>query len=193
MTATTEPYGVSPQRRTLDGGRLLAALGALAVLISLFLDWYGRPGSPILEGGAADDGISAWTSFELIDVLLAALALTTIAWAMEAILFRSERPLVPPRFGTVAGPIALTLILVSIINEPPALAGFDPTREAGAWIALAGAVVITIGGLLTIARVSVVVAARERGAEPPGSRAARAETETRPLSGESPGRQPPGL
>jgi hypothetical protein len=107
----------------VDAGRLVIALGALALLASLFLDW------------------------------------------------------MPPALLWFAGPFALLVVLVAIINPPPLVSGIDPTLEAGIWVALGGALVMTIGVAVSMLRVSVVVGGRERsraGAEP------RAEMRTMP-------------
>jgi hypothetical protein len=183
----------------LDGGRGLAGLGALALLISLFLDWFGSPGSvdAVSGGEASDAAVSAWASFELIDILLAALALATLAWVIEGAMSPSNRSQIPSRFAAAAGPAALVLVLVSIIDEPPLFSAMEPDREIGAWIALAGAALMTIGALLRVARISLVVAPREhaadetaRAGEPAASDPGYPETETRPLTHE-PGLPPP--
>lgn len=174
------------------------------LLVSLFLAWYGAPDS--LGGGeVADLDVSAWTAFELIDILLAALAIATVAWAVAGVA-RSGHQLLPTRFGAVAGPVALTLVLVSILNEPPLLSVVDPSleiefsREIGIWLALAGAVLMTVGALLTTARISLVIASREREpqahavhdegapAGPDQGGPYEPETETRPL-GDDPARR----
>lgn len=197
MAATAHPAAGASSPRSLDAGRLLAGIGALALLISLFLDWYGQSQAFVVgEENARDAGISAWTSFELVDILLAALALATIAWVIEGVVSRTGGPLLPARFASLAGPVAFALVLVSIVNEPPQLSFLDPDREAGVWVALVGAALITIGALLRVARISLVVAARDRGSEdrgfaagPPASDS-YPETETRPLT-EDPTRRPP--
>lgn len=195
MVATQAPSGASGAR-ALDGGRVLAGLGAVALLISLFLDWYGRSQDFGFDEGPRDTGISAWTAFELTDILLAALALAVLAWVVEGIV-RPGRTRLPARLGTIAGPAALVLVLVSIINEPPVLSVFDPTREVGAWVALAGALLMTIGALLRLARISLVVSPRDRDAQPDPARQAPAaadpaspEAQTETL-GQEPGLPPP--
>ena len=50
--------------RRFEMGPLLVALGAVLLLVSLFLDWYGP--------------LSAWDAFEVVDVLLAALAVLSL-------------------------------------------------------------------------------------------------------------------
>jgi hypothetical protein len=157
----------------VDAGTLLAGLGALLLLISLFLDWYGEPG-----GG--DDGLSAWNAFEVIDIVLAGLALAVAYGTVSALAGRGW-----PRLGAparIAGPLALVLVAVSIVNEPPVLAFVDPDLEVGIWLALAGALLMTLGVLLERVRVSFVVSPREPAAGPgPPAPPHDPEAETRPL------------
>ena len=53
--------------RRFEVGPILVALGAIVLLVSLFLDWYGR--------------LTAWDAFEVVEVLLAALAVTALVIA----------------------------------------------------------------------------------------------------------------
>ena len=201
-TAAPDPSAADASPRALDGGRVLAGIGALALLFSLFLDWYGQ--SRAFDGveDSPDAAITAWTAFELIDILLAGLAIATLLWVTQEVI-RSNRSVLPARFGSVAGPLALALVLVSIVNEPPLLSVLDPEREAGIWVGLVGAALMTIGALLRVARISLVVSPRE-GASPgtpasdqtpapehtPAEDPAFPEADTRTLPQE-PGLQPP--
>jgi hypothetical protein len=157
--------------RVLDAGRLLVGIGALALLISLFLDWYGGLGSGV--------AITAWTSFEVVDLLLVALALAALYAVVEGIVAPERAPRAPGAVVSLAGPVALVLVLVSIIDEPPIVGGIDPTLEAGAWVALAGAVAMTVGAVLGRVRISLVVGAREPGRAP-----ADPAAQTQPLRAE---------
>jgi hypothetical protein len=172
--------------RELDAGRLLIGLGALALLISLFLDWYGAD-----RFGSA----TAWRSFELVDLLLAALAIAAIYAVIEGIAAPPRAPRLPGALLWFAGPVALILILASIIDEPPLVAGIDPTLEAGAWIALAAALLMTIGAALSTLRISVVVGARDRRearADPAAeTRTMRTEPGAAPTSPDDPRVPPP--
>ena len=47
--------------RRIEAGPVLVGLGALVLLVSLFLDWY-------------EPDVTAWEAFEVLDLLLAALA-----------------------------------------------------------------------------------------------------------------------
>jgi hypothetical protein len=152
----------APTRETrVDLRSLLAGLGALVLLVSLFLDWYGDP-----DG---DGGRTAWGSFELVDILLAALALVAIYELVRRISDRRRWP-DAGALARLAGPVALVLVVVSLIDEPPLFALVDPDREVGIWLALAGGLLMTIGSLLTRVRVSFVVSDREpAGAAAPPS------------------------
>jgi hypothetical protein len=138
--------------RLLDAGSLLIALGALALAVSLFLDWYGV---------GFDQNVSAWTTFELVDLVLIVLALAAIVAIAERLFVRGRPALLPPWVHVVCGPIALVIVCVSLIDEPPAV-GSAGTIEIGGWIAFAAAAVMTIGALLTRVRISLVVGARQR-------------------------------
>jgi hypothetical protein len=146
-----------PER--VNGGHLLVVVGALALLVSLFLDWF-------------EPGVTAWSVFELVDLLLAAIAVAALVGVVSAAAPGLGLPLL--RSGTllVLGLVAFILVAEALVNQPPAVAGRDP--ELGAWIALGGATLMTLGALLSVARVSleITMAPRERrteraAAEPP--------------------------
>jgi hypothetical protein len=136
--------------RMLDAGALLIAIGAAALAVSLFLDWYGV---------GFDEKISAWTAFELVDIVLIGLALAALVAVAERLAGRT--PAVPAWVHLVCGPIALLIVVVSLIDEPPAV-GAAGTVEFGGWIAFAAAGLMTVGALLTRVRISVVVGGRDR-------------------------------
>jgi hypothetical protein len=142
----------------LDGARLLAAVGAVALLVSLFLDWYG-PGD--LDLGSA---ITAWTAFEITDVLLAAIALAVLASAVAAMAPEAGLPEAPSAGPPILGAAAFVLVAVSLIDVPPAASG--ASLETGAWIALAGSALMLIGGVLSVTRVRVVVTLAPREQAP---------------------------
>lgn len=150
MTTAQHPQAGADGAR-IDAGRLLLALGAVLLLVSLFLDWYGSPGG---------DGISAWTAFELVDLLLALVALGALAVALKDLAPASRLPELGPVAVGALAVAALALVTVSLLNEPPAV--FGASLETGAWLALGGAVAIVVGAVLSSARISVTIGARER-------------------------------
>jgi zinc transporter ZupT len=146
--------------RRIDAGAAVAAAGALLLLISLFLDWYGD----------GRDGYSAWTLFEVIDLALAAGALL----ALSTFLSRSGvEPRLPQAPLVLLGGVALVLTASQLIDAPPAVAASELDPQTGAWLALAGAALLLAGAFMSAARVSFSVEQREPrpGTPPP-------ETET---------------
>jgi carbon starvation protein CstA len=146
--------------RRVDAGAGVAVIGAVLLLVSLFLDWYGD----------RDEGYTAWTVFEVIDLLLAGIALVTIS----TFLSRAEiQPRMPQAPLLLLGGAALVLTASQLIDAPPAVALSDFEPPTGAWLALAGSALLLAGAFMSVARVSFNVERREAepGTPPP-------ETET---------------
>ena len=174
-----------PER--INGGLALSAIGAVVLVVSLFLDWYAP-------------GRSAWTVFEFQDLVLAWVGVFVLGIAVADVAASPEsRRYVPEGSVLWAGIGALIIVVATLIQPPPPALHDSP--EAGAWIALVGAVLITAGGILLRARISVVITLRPREPasrtdirvsgrpegtmpEPPGGGSSTEETETRPIPGE---------
>jgi hypothetical protein len=130
--------------RRFDIGPVLLAVGAALLLVALFLDWYGP--------------LTAWSAFELTDVLLAvsaAAALVGAAGLLAPELEYLERRFVP---WIVGG--AFVLVAAELLDPPPGAGG--ETLGTGAWLALASVVVMVIGTVLSFGRVSFAVAVEGR-------------------------------
>ncbi len=132
-------------------GPLVAAVGAVLLIVSLGLDWY------------AD--LSGFNSFEFLDLLLVVLALIAIATLASA-LGVLRAPLKP---GTplAVGVIALVVVVSQLVNHPPAGIGDDV--ETGLWLGLAGAALMLAGAILSTARIAIAVEPRRSGASPPAA------------------------
>jgi hypothetical protein len=162
------------RRTSIDPGPLLAGAGGLLLFASLFFDWY-------------EPGLSAWTVFEVIDLLLALSALGAIAMAVE-LMVPGLVPLVrvpaAERILVTAGTVALVLVVSQLINHPPAAQGEGV--KLGAWLGLGGALLMFAGGVATVAMVSLRVTVDRRphppAAPPPPPPPADGTTETRELS-----------
>jgi hypothetical protein len=130
----------------LNAAGILAVIGAGALLAGLFLDWF-------------EPGISAWNAFEIVDLLLAAIALGVLLVALGA---SSERPRLVALAGwlPVAAFAAFALVVVSLINPPPAVG--DGSLELGAWVSLAGTALLIVGAVLATTELSLVVTVRPR-------------------------------
>ena len=163
-------------RRRVDAGAMVAALGALLLLVSLFLDWYGN----------GDEGVSGWTVFETLDLVLAALALLSISTFLSR---AGVEPRLPDLSLVLLAVTALVIVFSQLVNDPPRVAGLDPQLEIGAWLSLAGAAVMLAGALMSVARVSLNVSVEHRERRPAGEApppAVASDTETVKLPPDSP-------
>src|SRR5439155_7384331 len=121
----------------------LVALGALGVLISLFLDWYAPH-------------LTAFDAFEVVDWMLASLAVVTLGGLSLA-----ARDAVPvPPWLVFAVLAAVVLVFAQVIDPPPDAHG--AARQAGAWLAVGSAALMAIGVALATASISVTVDVRGR-------------------------------
>ncbi len=132
--------------RRLETGPLLVILGAALLIVALFLPWY-RP-----------DELGAWEVFEVWDLALAALGVASLLAA--AGLLTPDIASLDRRWLPATALAALVIVAVQIVDPPPAATGLDP--ETGAWLALAGAVVMGAGAVLTFSRVRLAVTVEGR-------------------------------
>ena len=122
--------------RRFEIGPLLVAISALVLLVSLFLDWYGDQ--------------TAWSAFEVSDVLLTVLALAALAVALGLLLpeiaFMDRAWLPALALG------AAIFAAAQLLSPPPSVGGADP--QTGAWLGFAASLVMLAGMVLTVAHVS---------------------------------------
>ncbi len=126
-----------PARR-FEAGPLLALIGAVTLLVSLFLNWY-------------EPGLNAWDVFELLDIVLAALAVAA-GLAAFGMLGPATVGLEPRHLAPLAA-AALVLVLVTVLDHPPAVGA--ATTQTGLWLALAGALILAAGAVLVAARIRI--------------------------------------
>jgi hypothetical protein len=134
-------------------GPLVASIGAVLLIVSLFLDWY--------------ETLTGWTVFEVVDLVLVGLALWsifTLAGGLGIV-----KAGINPATALIGTVVALLIVLTQVFNDPPAVAGGGgPDKEIGIWLALAGAGLMVAGALLATTHISLAVEARGRDAEPEG-------------------------
>jgi hypothetical protein len=140
--------------RRIDAGELVAALGGLLVIVALFLDWFGLGAGDGQTFGAAATG---WEAFEALDLVLAGLAL--VALAVAASTFGAGWPL-SPRALVWVGALLTIIVAIQLAEPPPVARGLD--LEAGAWLALAGSLLVLVGGILRISSISITVSTQGR-------------------------------
>jgi hypothetical protein len=129
-------------RERFDAGTGLVAVGAVLLLVSLFIDWY-------------DPGGDAWAVFESLDLVLVGAAVCGLL-------------AVAPRFGAgglgralpVITAVAFAVVVVQLFDPPPVVNDSDLTT--GAWLALAATAIMAGGALLGAASISVTVDVRGR-------------------------------
>jgi hypothetical protein len=162
-----------PRETQIPVGPLVAAVGAVLLIVSLGLDWYGE--------------LSGFNSFEFLDLLLVVLALVTLA-VLAAALGLLRTPLRP---GTplVIGVIALLVVLSQLINHPPA--GIERDVETGLWLGLGGAALMLVGAILSTARIAIAVEPRRTDDAPARASAPPPAASSGPAASTSPADQAP--
>lgn len=158
-----------PER--INGGQGLVVVGALALIVSLFLSWY-QPDA------------SAWTVFEVVDLLIAGLAIAALTISIGGAIYPGgSLAELAPRWLSILGIAALVLVLGALINHPPT--AVHDAADTGAWIALGAAAAMTVGGVLGAARVSLVITLRPRERRTPGLTPSVADSNESDLGGGS--------
>jgi len=130
--------------RRIEAGPVLVGLGALVLLVSIFLDWY-------------EPNVTAWEAFEVLDLLLAALAIAAVVAAAGAI--RPDTTVIERRWLPAIAAAATIIVAAQLLDPPPTVDG-DP--QTGAWLALGAALLICLGTLLTLGRVSFALTVEGR-------------------------------
>jgi hypothetical protein len=143
--------GLDPSR--LRRGELIVGAGTLVLLVSMFaLKWYGpsAPFHPTAVSLGVPTSVNGWNALTHLRWLM----LVTIACGLALVYLQAARraPAVPVTFSvivTVLGLLtALALFYRVVINEPGSDGVID--QKAGAFVGLASAIAIVIGGYLSM-------------------------------------------
>jgi hypothetical protein len=146
----------------LTTGDIIAGVGGIVLLISLFLPWYGV--SVDVAGFSASESGTGWEALGFIDILLFLIALVVIA--VVAARATARLPAEVP--GSVVllglGALAVLLTLFRIIDIPveDVPDGVDVSRKLGVFIAFVAAAAVAYGGWRTNAETPGVEAAPAR-------------------------------
>jgi hypothetical protein len=133
--------------RRFDIGPFVIALGALVLLVSLFLTWF--------DGALV---LNAWQAFEITDLLLAALAIAAFVAAIG--LLTPEVDYIDRRFVPWIVGAVLVLVADQMIQRPVGFRNAD--LGTGAWMAFAASIVMVLGAVLSLTKVSFAVAVEGR-------------------------------
>src|SRR5438270_13680105 len=98
------------QSLRIEASAALAAGGGLALLVSLFLPWYVPD-------------VTAWTAFEVLDLVLAALAIASVLAAAAEI---GLLDVIPSRLLPALGAVAVVIVVAALFNHPPPALGRPP-------------------------------------------------------------------
>lgn len=130
------PIG-APSHYTPAYGELVGAASGLGLLVAGFLPFY--------SDGEAD--ATAWQAFSVVDLVMAAAAVAGLSVGLVA-LFRISvsYPVAGSAVTTLFGVLAVLLIAYRIVNPPGG--GGELDREIGAWLGLAAAAGVAVGGYL---------------------------------------------
>jgi prepilin signal peptidase PulO-like enzyme (type II secretory pathway) len=118
--------------RRLRLGELMVLVGAACVIVALTLPWYEN-----LEGK-----LDAWNTFGVGVVLLMCAVAAALVLVLATVTERSTAlPVAAAVWSTLFGVVAVVAAVVRVLERP-----HDATSLcAGAWLALAGAVLIALG------------------------------------------------
>jgi hypothetical protein len=133
----------------LTTGDMIAGVGGIVLLISLFLPWYGV--SIDIANVSVSESATGWESLDFIDILLFLISIAAIGVvaARGAGQLPAEVPAAVVLLGL--GGLAVLLVLYRIVDIP---AGdvpdeVDLSRKIGIFIGLIGAAAIAYGGWRT--------------------------------------------
>jgi hypothetical protein len=120
----------------LRGGEWVGAIGGLGLLVALLLPWYSASG----------EDVTGWQAFTVTDIVLAAAAVAALSVAVCVLFGISvSYPVAGSSVATGFGFVSVVLIGIRLVDPPGA---GDPGLEFGAWLGLASAIAVTVGGYL---------------------------------------------
>lgn len=123
--------------RRLRLGELLALAGAICVIVSLFEPWYE----------SSVGRLSAWDTFGPSVALLIAAALAALALVVATVTERSTAlPVAAAVWSTLLAFIAVIAAIVRVLERPE----HATSLCAGAWLALAGSILMLAGSWQSI-------------------------------------------
>jgi hypothetical protein len=150
--------------RRLRAGEWVVGASGLALLVSLFLPWYGID-QPVVFGPTETftESASGWEAFAILDILLALGAVAAIAVVVvTASQSTPALPLALQSLLTLLAILLLVLVLFRVANPPTVTfveeAGpgvlraeaENPDRGLGAALGLTGVLAMALGGLMAI-------------------------------------------
>lgn len=133
-------------------GRLVAAVGGIVLIISLFFKWYGisfggefgQIANQFANSINVDTSVSGWQSLDFGDIVFLVVGLLAIApAALDIFDLEVDLPFDVAFVALIGGAISAAWIVLRMIDKPDG-AGL----KIGIFLGLAGAVVVAVGGFL---------------------------------------------
>jgi hypothetical protein len=134
----------------LTTGDMIAGVGGIVLLISLFLPWYGV--SVDIAGFSASESGSGWEALGFIDILLFVISVAVIGIVAARAAGSLPADIPAPMLLLGLGAFAVLLVLFRIIDIP--VDGnvpdeVDLSRKVGIFIALLASAALAYGGWRT--------------------------------------------
>ena len=132
-------------------GDWIGGLGGAALLVSLFLPWYGGCAEScyLLAGSEPPDGLTAWRSFAVLDLLLLVTALFGIAMLAFSLTQRvAAVPIATAAITAIFSTAAAVWVLVRVVELPGPDAFSD--RRFGLYVGLGSTVAVAAGAWLSM-------------------------------------------
>ena len=133
----------------LGVGEIVAGISGLALFVFMFLPWYGIDS---VGGFGVSADASAWEAFSFIDLLLFLVCVVVVGLVIVQMAETTpDMPAPPAQIITIAGVVALVLILFRLIFTPGVDTGgvdieVDLGRKIGVFLGLIAAAGIAYGG-----------------------------------------------
>lgn len=132
-------------------GELIAGIAAVALLIIMWLPWFGYDVGGIAEDvtgidfgdvAGASVNLSAWESFGFIDIVLFVTVVVAVAFAAATAMSQTVAlPVAASAITAGLGILSTVLIIYRLIDTP-----FDADRKYGVFLGLIAAAGIAYGG-----------------------------------------------
>jgi hypothetical protein len=123
--------------RRLRLGELLAAAGAVCLIVSLTMRWYEN----------AEGNLDVWSTFGPAVVLLILAAIAALVLLLATVTERTPAlPVAAAVWGVLFGALAVVAAIVRVLERPD----HATMLCAGAWLALVGAVAVLLGAWKSI-------------------------------------------
>jgi hypothetical protein len=131
----------------LSQGQMIAALGGIALLVATFLPWIGVSGPALPSGAQLPGGVDTSTSENIwkgssLDIFLLITGVVALLPALLALTDSAEEFSFVSAATLLLGAVAVILVAAFLTIDFPDGA----ERKVGAFVGLAGAVVIAVGG-----------------------------------------------